>query len=188
MIEPRKRWPDGAVPGFTGRIDPANEPGICLSTYGDAGWGREVAETKARGERFRVDVIQAAVEAIRRRWEPNAADGWWVAAVPSHRHPGLVGAAAAQIAAALGVPCHDTISISNLTPPQKTMQNKAMQFRNIHGALDVSSPVPHGPVVLVDDIVDSGWTMTMAGWLLQTHGSGPVHPFAFAEASQRGDQ
>jgi ATP-dependent DNA helicase RecQ len=42
------------------------------------------------------------------------------------------------------------------------------------------------PVLLVDDIVDSGWTMTLAAALLRRHGSGPVYPFALAKASPRG--
>jgi ATP-dependent DNA helicase RecQ len=43
-------------------------------------------------------------------------------------------------------------------------------------------------VLLVDDIIDSGWTFTMAGYLLRTNGSGLVHPFALARASQRSSQ
>jgi ATP-dependent DNA helicase RecQ len=42
------------------------------------------------------------------------------------------------------------------------------------------------PVLLVDDMVDSGWTLTLAAVLLQHHGSGPVYPFALAKASPRG--
>ena len=34
----------------------------------------------------------------------------------------------------------------------------------------------------MDDVVDSRWTLTVAGHLLRTHGSGLVYPFAFAEA------
>jgi ATP-dependent DNA helicase RecQ len=36
------------------------------------------------------------------------------------------------------------------------------------------------PVLLVDDLVDSRWTMTVAGRELRRHGSGPVLPFALA--------
>ena len=39
-IEPRKQWAADAVEGLSGRITPRNEPGIALSVYGDAGWGR----------------------------------------------------------------------------------------------------------------------------------------------------
>ena len=53
-------------------------------------------------------------------------------------------------------------------------------------AIDGSAVQP-GPVLLVDDIVDSRWTLTVAAWLLRTHGSGEVHPFALAVASARDD-
>jgi phosphoribosylpyrophosphate synthetase len=40
-----------------------------------------------------------------------------------------------------------------------------------------------GPVLLIDDMVDSKWTLTVAGYLLTTHGSGPVFPLALASTS-----
>lgn len=39
---------------------------------------------------------------------------------------------------------------------------------------------------IVDDVVDSGWTLTLLAVMLQQHGSGPVYPFALAKASPRG--
>ena len=52
---------------------------------------------------------------------------------------------------------------------------------------DGSGPrLPDLPVLLVDDVVDSGWTLTMAAVLLRQHGSGPVYPFTLARASLRG--
>ena len=66
------------------------------------------------------------------------------------------------------------------------MQNSLQQLRNAHRKLAIEGDaVPPGPVLLVDDLVDSRWTLTVAGWLLATHGSGPVHPFALATASAR---
>ena len=44
-----------------------------------------------------------------------------------------------------------------------------------------------GPVLLVDDLVDSRWTLTVAGSLLRDHGAGPVFPFALALATPRGE-
>ena len=70
-------------------------------------------------------------------------------------------------------------------PEQKTMQNSTMQARNVLGTLSVEGNVPAEPVLLVDDIIDSGWTMTMAGYLLRSHGSGEVYPFTLAQASGR---
>jgi ATP-dependent DNA helicase RecQ len=46
--------------------------------------------------------------------------------------------------------------------------------------------LPPVPVLLVDDMVDSGWTLTWVSVLLRQHGSGPVFPFALAKASPRG--
>lgn len=39
-------------------------------------------------------------------------------------------------------------------------------------------------VLLVDDMVDSRWTMTVAAWLLRTHGSGEVWPLALAQTGR----
>ncbi len=71
--------------------------------------------------------------------------------------------------------------------PQKEMQNSVQQAENARRKLDVRGElVRRGPVLLVDDMVDSRWTLTVAGELLREHGSGPVHPFALAIAAQRG--
>jgi len=42
--------------------------------------------------------------------------------------------------------------------------------------------VPAGPVLLVDDVHDSRWTLTVVGAALRDAGSGPVHPFTLAQA------
>jgi ATP-dependent DNA helicase RecQ len=41
--------------------------------------------------------------------------------------------------------------------------------------------VPHGPVLLVDDVIDSGWTATVATRLLRRAGASAVLPFALAQ-------
>jgi hypothetical protein len=71
------------------------------------------------------------------------------------------------------------------TPPQKEMQNSVTQLRNLLGAFAVRGAVPAGPVLLVDDLVDSGWTLTVLAVLLRQHGSGPVYPLALAKSSPR---
>jgi len=40
---------------------------------------------------------------------------------------------------------------------------------------------PRGPVLLVDDMVDSRWTLTVAAWLLRRGGSGEVWPLVLAQ-------
>jgi ATP-dependent DNA helicase RecQ len=66
------------------------------------------------------------------------------------------------------------------------MQNSVLQLENAKTklAVDAAAVLP-GAVLLVDDLVDSRWTLTVAGSLLRGAGSGPVLPFALAEASAR---
>jgi ATP-dependent DNA helicase RecQ len=185
-IEPRKMWPSQAASDLRGRIQPPNMPGMALSIYGDAGWGRLVAEGKYRHGRFDSGLVEAAVDLIGTRWCPSPPPTW-VTAVPSARHPALVGALAGDIAEGLGLPLVDVLAASATALPQKSMQNSAQQLRNVRSNLRVVSDIPSGPVLLIDDIVDSGWTLTYAGWLLSTHGAAAVHPFALAVAANRGD-
>ena len=70
-------------------------------------------------------------------------------------------------------------------PEQKAMQNSTMQARNVLVSLSIEGSVPTEPVLLVDDIIDSGWTLTMAGYLLRSRGGGEVYPFTLAQASGR---
>lgn len=66
--------------------------------------------------------------------------------------------------------------------PQKEQQNALHQCRNLDGVFEVSGNIPQTPVLLVDDIADSGWTMTVIAVILRKGGSGPVHPLALASA------
>jgi ATP-dependent DNA helicase RecQ len=67
------------------------------------------------------------------------------------------------------------------------MQNSVMQIRNLLGAFPVAGAVASGPVFLLDDMVDSGWTLTLLAILLRVRGSGPVYPVALARgASPKG--
>jgi ATP-dependent DNA helicase RecQ len=69
------------------------------------------------------------------------------------------------------------------------MQNSVLQLENARARLslpvDAAARMPAGAVLLVDDLVDSRWTLTVAGSLLRGAGAGPVLPFALAEASAR---
>jgi len=67
--------------------------------------------------------------------------------------------------------------------PQKEMENSYQQLGNVLDAFSLSADVPTGPVLLVDDIHDSGWTLTVIGDALLRAGSGPVYPFTMAQAT-----
>jgi ATP-dependent DNA helicase RecQ len=63
------------------------------------------------------------------------------------------------------------------------MGDSAQQARNVDGVFRVQGHVPPGPVILVDDMVDSKWTFTVAAYLLTSHGSGLVYPLALASTA-----
>ena len=135
--------------------------------------------------RFGDDLVAAAVEAIDES-RGTALAPTWVTAIPSRSRSGVVGDFAARLATALGLEFRECLTMLVDGQPQKSMLNSVQQQRNAQHNLDIDgSAVMNGPVLLVDDIVDSRWTMTVAGSLLRTHGSGPVHPFALAVASTR---
>jgi ATP-dependent DNA helicase RecQ len=183
-IEPRKMWPAGGMPqyGVKGNIAAGAQaqPGRALCVWGDAGWGSLVRTGKYRDTRFSDDLVSACVRMVH-EWAPNPAPTW-VTCVPSLRHPDLVPDFSARMAAALGLPFHMVIAKTDDRPEQKTMANSAQQARNIDGSLSLSGPpVPIGPVLLVDDMVDSRWTLAVSAWLLRTGGSGEVWPMALSE-------
>jgi len=98
----------------------------------------------------------------------------------------MIEAFAADLAGRLGIPYVAAFTVHAGTSPQAEQQNSAQQLRTVHDKLVIDgTAVLPGAVLLVDDLVDSGWTLTVAGWLLRTHGSGEVHPFALAAATAR---
>lgn len=157
------------------------QEGRVLSRWGDAGWGRTVAENKHAG-RFSDELVEAMVEMIQQRWHPNPAPQW-ICCVPSRTHPELVPDFARRLAARLGLPFVDAVSKVRNNQPQKGQQNRFHQCRNLDGAFEINQPLHNAPVLLVDDIVDSGWTLTVIAALLQQVGSGMVYPVALASSS-----
>ena len=183
-IMPRKKWPDGGMPQYNvrGLIAPAQQAlaGKALCVWGDAGWGDLVRQGKYRDGRFSDDLVAACVKLVR-EWHPRPSPTW-VSCVPSLRHPDLVPDFANRLAAALGLPFHLVMAKTDNRPEQKTMENSAQQARNIDGSLALNGqPVPTGPVLLIDDMVDSGWTLTVSAWLLRQGGSGEVWPVALSQ-------
>lgn len=192
-IEPRKRWADGGLPKYAikGNIPPAlqAQPGKALCVWGDAGWGGWVKGGKYQQAHFD-DRLVTACAALVRNWAPDPAPTW-VTCVPSLSRPTLVPGFAARLAQALGLQFVPVIVKTEARPEQKTMANSAQQARNVDGSLafcpQSGGKIPGGPVLLVDDMVDSRWTLTIAAWLLRSHGSGEVWPLALAQAGGGND-
>jgi ATP-dependent DNA helicase RecQ len=180
-IAPRQLWPAG-LPTPRGRIPPELrlQPGRALSQYGDGGWGTLVKQAKYHEHRYPDELVDAAVRLLR-DWAPDPRP-LWVACIPSTTSPSLVPDFARRVAAALRLEFHDVVRRVRQARPQKEMENSAQQLLNVHTAFEIATPVLDGPVLLIDDIVDSGWTLTTVGVALREAGSGIVYPFTLAKA------
>jgi ATP-dependent DNA helicase RecQ len=192
-VKPRKLWPKDAFKAypFSGKISPelSAEEGRVLAIWGDAGWGQLVREGKyphGHATHFDDRLVVAAVEMIGiGNPQPRPA---WVTCVPSLHHATLVADFAGRLARALHLPFHSTLRKVRATPPQKEMQNSFQQAHNLDGAFAVERGADFTkPVLLVDDMVDSGWTFTVCAALLRQAGSGPVFPVALAQTSKSDD-
>ena len=179
-IAPRLRWPDGRhVP-----TQSQAEIGRALCYWGDAGWGDMVRSGKYTVNRFGDQLVAASVNLIN-EWNPQPVPTW-VTCIPSQRHPDLVPDFSMRLADAIGLPFHPVLVKTSDRPEQKTMENSAQQARNVEGSLSISpNQVIRGAVLLVDDMVDSGWTFTVAAVLLREHGCEAVFPFTLADTGTR---
>lgn len=183
LIEPRSRWQNGAFshPGWHGTIpeDRQAERGRALCLLGDSGWGTLVRHGKYEAGRFAQELVEA-LAALVRSWRPTPAPAW-VTCVPSLTHPDLVPDLANRLAARLCLPFSPVVLKVRATDPQKEMENSWHQAHNLDGAFALHpGSVLASPVLLVDDIVDSRWTLTVVAALLRQAGSGPVFPLALA--------
>jgi ATP-dependent DNA helicase RecQ len=182
-IEPRKKWPFGGMPKYelkgNIRAEHLAEQGRALSMWGDAGWARLLQAGKYSDGQFSDELVKACVTLVR-EWNPQPAPAW-VTCIPSLRHPKLVPDFARRLASELRLPFRDAIVKTGARPEQKTMANSTHQARNVDGSLAVNEQLLlAGSVLLVDDIVDSRWTLTVAAWLLRTKGVSQVWPLALA--------
>lgn len=173
---PRYGWRGGRIPDNLR----AGE-GRVLAHWGDSGLGELVRSGKQAG-RFDGDLVVSAADLVRSRW-PDGATARWVTCVPSLRHPELVPEFAARLAAALNLPFRAVVRKVRETEPQKGMENTAHQCGNLDGAFAIQGQVSGDPVLLIDDVTDSGWTLAIIAALLRESGSGMVYPLALASAA-----
>lgn len=184
-IRPKKQLPDEAFEvygwGTSLTKDQQHEEGRVLSQWADAHWGAMVQQDKQRGQ-FRDELAVALADMVQQRWQPERRPEW-IACVPSLRVPQLVPDLARRLAKGLRVPFHPVVAKVRANEPQKQQQNRYRQCRNLDGAFKVVGEVPSGPVLLLDDVVDSGWTLAVVAALLRQAGSGSVYPVALASSA-----
>lgn len=182
-IQPRRRWPKGAMTffGFTGNITKPNEEGRALARLGDPGWGRLVASGQSDGA-FSTELLEAVKELLE-RWDPQPAPVW-ITAIPSLNKPDAVSEFAKALAEEIGLPFRPALRrVKKIRPPDE-MANSFYQAKNLDGSMKVNERERRsGPVLLITDVVDSRWTLTVAGALLRQAGVDAVLPVALADAS-----
>ncbi|MFF5638617.1 RecQ family ATP-dependent DNA helicase [Streptomyces sp. NPDC012825] len=206
-VEPRRMWPTG-MPALgielKGRI-PAGEQcstGRALGRLSDIGWGNRLrpllAENAPDGP-VPDDVLKAAVTVLADwarspgGWAPGVPDASarpvGVVAVPSLARPHLVGSLARGIADIGRLPYLGALAYTGPDGAHAVRRsNSAQRLRALSGAFAVSEELSGalaaapGPVLLVDDFTDSGWTLAVAARLLRRAGAAQVLPLVLAAA------
>jgi ATP-dependent DNA helicase RecQ len=192
FVLPRKMWPTGMSAlgvSLSGKIPPAENAaaGRALGRLTDLGWGTRLRELLADGTPDRplpepmVDGIVKVLAAWDWKQRPTG-----VVSIGSHRRPGLIGDTARRIAA-LGRLAY-LGSVEPAVPGQRQAPrgNSAQRLKQVHDAFVLPAGVAEavaahqGPVLLVDDQVDTGWTMTVVARMLRQAGAEAVLPFALA--------
>lgn len=186
-IEPRKQWPTGAdrlgVPA-KGRI-PAGEQaaeGRALARLTDLGWGNALRSLLAAGTAdapVPAPVLAGCVRVLAEwRWAERPVA---VIAMPSRRHPLLVDSVARGLADVGRLPYLGALEPVGGGPTGEPGGNSAFRVAGVWDRFGAAGlDVPDGPVLLVDDLADSRWTLTVAARTLRLAGASAVLPFALA--------
>ncbi|QCP06661.1 RecQ family ATP-dependent DNA helicase [Micrococcus luteus] len=196
-IEPRRMWPSGmdrlGVP-VKGRMAPEiqAEEGRALARLTDLGWGTVLRELLDKEDApVPEDVLQGAVGVL-------AGWGWQtrpiaVVAMPSRTRPLLVGSFAEGIARIGRLPFLGSLEHARGGPTAGPGGNSAYRLGSVHGRFEVPEAMAHllrtasdagrhGPVLLVDDLVDSRWSLAEASRVLREAGAQGVLPLVLAQA------
>jgi ATP-dependent DNA helicase RecQ len=187
-IEPRRMWPTGLSTlgiELSGKI-PAElqaDTGRALGRLSDVGWGNRLRElfagpdTEVPGE-----VLRAVVQVLAGWGWPQRPVG--VVALPSRTRPQLVGSLAARLAEVGRLPLLGTLTRSGAAASGGAGSNSAQRLRAVHGTFTVppelAAQLDGAPLLLIDDRVDTGWTLTEAVRVLRHAGAGPVLPLVLA--------
>ncbi|MBZ4320385.1 RecQ family ATP-dependent DNA helicase [Streptomyces huiliensis] len=206
-VEPRRMWPTGMAAlgiDLKGRIAAGEQcsPGRALGRLSDIGWGnrlRPLLAENAPDAPVGDDVLRAVVTVLADwarspgGWAPGAPDAGarpvGVVAVPSLSRPRLVGSLAEGIAAVGRLPYLGSLTYTGPDGAHTARRsNSAQRLRALSGAFAVSGELTAalkaspGPVLLVDDYTDSGWTLAVAARVLRQAGCRQVLPLVLAVA------
>ncbi|MGB0971243.1 MAG: RecQ family ATP-dependent DNA helicase [Mycobacterium sp.] len=184
-ITPRKRWPSGLDRlgvDLGGKIGDGPAPGRVLGRLTDLGWGARLRRLLDEPDaEVSEDVVQAAVKVLASwDWATRPAA---VMALDSQAHPRLISSLARKLAELGRLTDLGTLRYAADRRPV-TAANSAYRVAALHQSWappDTDSiRAVGGPVLLVDDMTDTGWTMTMAARVVRGAGAPEVLPFALA--------
>ena len=194
-VEPRKMWPTGmkelGIDGASGKIPASRlaEPGRALGRLTDVGWGGVLRPLFAEGapdEPVTPQLTDAVVKVLA-AWDWSSRPTS-VVTLPSRTRPVLVECLGQQIAAIWRLSYLGALDYVTADGPGPRRHNSAQRLASLWRALVVpdslrealSAAAADGPVLLVDDQIDSGWTMTVAAALLRDAGAQAVLPLVLA--------
>jgi ATP-dependent DNA helicase RecQ len=192
-LSARTMWPTGlakiGVP-LTGKIATGERvaPGRAIGRLSDIGWGprlRRHLRESVPDNGLPDELFNGAVEVLRTwGWERRPVA---IVAIPSRSRPVLLRTLGERLAAIGRLEWLGPLELASTSGAGASRTNSAQRVRALHGALAVSAEQAEAirrlrdPVVLlVDDVVDTGWTMALAGRELRLAGAGEVLPFALA--------
>jgi len=184
-ITPRKQWPSGLGKlglSLSGRIGDGPAPGRGIGRLTDLGWGPRLRRLldEPDGE-VPPDVVQAAVKVLA-AWDwatrPTA-----VLAMDSAKHPVLIASLARELARLGRLTDLGVLRYADGRRPVSAA-NSAYRVAALDGAWSAPDlAAADGPVLLVDDMTDTGWTLTMAARVVKEAGAPAVLPLVLAATS-----
>jgi ATP-dependent DNA helicase RecQ len=183
VIEPRAMWPTAMSRlgiDLRGRIRDGAEPGRAVARLTDLGHGRTLRELFAEpptDQRVPDRLVHAVIEVLN-DWRPQV-DG--IVVVESLTRPTLTGDLAEGLSRFLEKPIVGRWAVADpsVQPGQGAM-NSAHRVAAVTRRFRLDAQVPSGPVLLVDDQVVTGWTLTLAAQRLREAGATQVLPLVLA--------
>jgi ATP-dependent DNA helicase RecQ len=191
-VEPRKMWPTGMKElgiDASGKIpaDRTAEPGRALGRLTDVGWGATLRALLAEGAAdgpVSAQLTDAVVKVLAAwDWAQRPTS---VVTLPSRSRPVLVGTLGERIAGIGRLTYLGALGYATADGPGPRRHNSAQRLASLWHSLVVPEDLraalkaADGPVLLVDDQIDTGWTMTVAAALLRDAGASAVLPLALA--------
>ncbi|HEY2831573.1 MAG TPA: DEAD/DEAH box helicase [Sporichthyaceae bacterium] len=173
VLEPRKLWPTGTA--RKGRIAGLAE-GRAVAFADDPAWLEVIAELAGADADPSPDLRDGLINVLRAWAKDWTARPVAVVPMPSRGHPRRVAGMAAHVAEVGRLPVLDALRVQGARPPEDVASAGRVAALLAGLCLVDGAVLPEGPVLLVDDMLRTGWTVTVAGALLADAGAAAVLP------------